>query len=99
MSYTVIFLSRALQELTEAWEWYENRKSGLGDEFKDRLINRVKNIKSYPERFPERKKAFREIKLKTFPYLIIYKIDNKRKVIAIVSVFHTSRNPNKKYKP
>jgi len=32
-----------------------------------------------------------------FPYLLIYKTANRKKVITIISVFHTSRNPKMKY--
>lgn len=50
-----------------------------------------------PERFPEKKRSFREAKIDVFPYLLIYKIANRKKVITIISVFHTSRNLKMKY--
>jgi len=31
MSYSIIFLRRAQKELLEAWEWYEGKQEGLGD--------------------------------------------------------------------
>ncbi|WP_018629652.1 hypothetical protein [Niabella aurantiaca] len=33
-----------------------------------------------------------------FPYLLIYKIARRKKIVTIVSIFHTSRDPGKKYK-
>ena len=97
MKYTSAILTRARIELLSAWEWYENEKDGLGDRFKKEIDQQIKQIEEFPERYPERKKTFREATLKIFPYVIIYKINKQKKVIAIVSIFHTSRNPRKKY--
>lgn len=70
MSYKIEFLPRARKELLEAWDWYDDRWSGLG---------------------------FRETKIGVFPYLIVYKLQKRKKIVAISSIFHTSKNPKKKY--
>ncbi|TKK65690.1 type II toxin-antitoxin system RelE/ParE family toxin [Ilyomonas limi] len=98
MSYTIVFLSRAQYELLEAWEWYEDKQTGLGDRFKDKVMKCIHNIAQHPERYPIRKRAFRDVRIEVFPYLIIYRIDANRNIIVISSIFHTSRNPKKKYK-
>ena len=98
MNYTIIFLLRASQELLEVWEWYEDRQLGLGDRFKQEVYNRIFQIEERPERYPERKRNYREISVKEFPYLIVYRINKKEKIVAIVSIFHMRRNPKKKYK-
>ncbi len=64
---------------------------------KSEIYNRIKDLERHPERYPERKQFFREAKIKTFPYLVIYRIDEEEKVILISSIFHTSRNPETKY--
>ena len=96
MSYTIVFLSRAQHELLEAWEWYEDKQAGLGDQFKNKVTERLHSLLQHPERYPIRKKEFREVRIEVFPYLIIYRIDKNTVVIA--SILHTSRNPKKKYK-
>ncbi|MBN8851647.1 MAG: type II toxin-antitoxin system RelE/ParE family toxin [Sphingobacteriales bacterium] len=58
---------------------------------------RLEQVAKTPERYAERRKGFRETNLKIFPYLIIYRIHKRKKIIAISSIFHTSRNPKKKY--
>lgn len=98
MSYNIFFLPKARQELLKAWEWYEDRQSGLGDRFKEIVFDQLKIIGSNPERHPEKKKNYREIGISVFPYLIIYKIKKRSKEVIVVSIFHTSRNPHKKYK-
>ncbi len=98
MNYEIIFESRATRELFEEWIWYEERQAGLGDKFENEVYKRIEQIKQNPERYPSRKKAFRESKIKRFPFLIIYKILEEEKIIFITSIFHTSRNPKSKYK-
>ena len=97
MSFTSIFLLRAKQELLNAWVWYEERQTGLGDRFKDEIFKHIKQIEQTPDRYRERKKPYRETRIKNFPYLIIYRVEQKKKLIIISSIFHTSRNPRKKY--
>jgi mRNA-degrading endonuclease RelE of RelBE toxin-antitoxin system len=98
MSYTSEFLLRARSELLAAWEWYEDKQEGLGDRFKKEVYDKISQIEITPERYPQRKKNFYEARLKIFPYLIIFRFQKQRKIIAIVSVFHTSRNPKRKYR-
>ena len=98
MIYSTEFLSKALLELLEAWKWYEDKQPGLGDKFKQQVYACVKIIEQHPERYPERKKNYREGFVNIFPYLLIYRTHKRKKVIAILSVFHTRRNPDKKYR-
>jgi plasmid stabilization system protein ParE len=87
--------SRAQKEISEAWSWYEERQQGLGDRFVKEVITRIKEIEQHPERYPNRYKSYKETLIKTFPYLIIYRINKRKKLILIVSVFHTALNPGK----
>jgi len=97
MTYKTELLPRARRELLEAWDWYDDRWIGLGDRFVREVEKRLQQIEKSPERYPERRKCFRETKIKVFPYLIIYRIHKQKKVVAVSSIFHTSRNPRKKY--
>ncbi len=84
--------------MLDAWIWYEDKQSGLGDRFLNEVYKRIEAIEQHPERYAERKKRFHETKIKTFPYLIIYRIEKEDEFVIIASIFHTSRNPNLKYK-
>jgi plasmid stabilization system protein ParE len=97
MSYAIEFLVRARKELLDAWDWYEDKQPGLGDRFINETEKAVQQIQQTPDQFPERKKKFREARIKIFPYLIIYQIHKQKRITAIASVFHTSRNPKRKY--
>jgi plasmid stabilization system protein ParE len=96
MSYKVEFLPRARRELLAAWDWYDDKWSGLGDRFLREVERKVQQIEKTPERYPERKKGFRETPIKVFPYLIVYRIQKRKKIVAISPIFHTRRNPKKK---
>ncbi len=98
MIYTSIFLLRAINELLDAWEWYEDRQIGLGDRFSIDIGKMVSEIEQHPERYSNKHGNYYEARIKSFPYLIVYRINKKQEKITIVSVFHTSRNPSKKYK-
>jgi plasmid stabilization system protein ParE len=97
MTYKIELLPRARREMLEAWDWYDDRWTGLGDRFVREVEKRLEQIEKTPDRYAERKKGFRETKVKVFPYLIIYRIHKRKKIVAISSIFHTSRNPKKKY--
>ena len=95
--YRTIFSSKAQREIAESWNWYEDRQLGLGDRFLNEIAEHIRKIEQTPIRFPIRFKSYRETPVPVFPFLIIYRINEKKKIIRIVSVFHTSRNPTKKY--
>ncbi len=95
--YQSILSVRAAQEIAESWKWYEERQQSLGDKFVKDVLHRLHQIEQFPERYPCRYKTYHEVMIENFPYKIIYKISKKKKLIQIISVFHASRNPKKKY--
>ena len=97
MNYSTIFLMRARKEILEAWGWYEDKQAGLGDRFREELLKRIYEIEQDPERYPQRKAPYRETLVKIFPYIIIYRLNKKKQLVIISSIFHAKRNPQKKY--
>ena len=95
--FSIILSSRAQKEVDKAWEWYEDKQEGLGDRFIKNLISRLQLIKTYPERYPTRYKSYKEAIVPVFPFLIIYRINRRKYLVRIVSIFHTSLNPKKKF--
>jgi len=53
-AYISILSSRAQKEITQAWEWYEERQQSLGDRFIKEVINKIRVIEQNPERYPTR---------------------------------------------
>jgi len=95
MTYTVNLLPKAEDELYAAIRWYEKEQPGLGDRFENEFLRKVTLIQNNPLHYPI-KKGFHETTTEVFPFLIVYKVDERRGVINIASVFHTSRHPKRK---
>ncbi|HWD88115.1 MAG TPA: type II toxin-antitoxin system RelE/ParE family toxin [Mucilaginibacter sp.] len=97
MSLGFLQLPKAKLEIIEAWEWYEDQRTGLGDQFVAEVEKKIIFIRNNPLHYPAKGK-YREAQIDIFPFLIVYKLDKAQNIIQIISVFHTSRHPKKKYK-
>lgn len=97
MTYTSVFSERSKKELMESWLWYEDRQYGLGGRFNEAVLKTVVQIQNNPLKGLSRNSIFREAIVKTFPFLIIYRIYEDNKTIFIHSIFHAKRSPKRKY--
>ena len=80
-------------ELTDAFDWYEERVPGLGSEFLlcvDAVFNAVLRN---PEHYARVHKIVRRALTRRFPYEVFFVEDDQR--IVILSVFHAKRNPKR----
>ncbi|HMP99859.1 MAG TPA: type II toxin-antitoxin system RelE/ParE family toxin [Cyclobacteriaceae bacterium] len=98
MAFQVFFHPQAETEYIEAIKWYEERLPGLGMKFENAVEKQIKLIACKPHHYQKKKAAFREAKTEKFPYIIVFKVYEKVNTILIAAVFHTSRNPKKKYR-
>ena len=96
MRYTFSQSPKAEREIITAWKWYEDELEGLGDRFRNEVFKKIDVILQNPFHYPL-KGIHREAKIKVFPFLIVYHIDEQSQQILIVSIFHTSRHPKRKY--
>ena len=97
MAYQLILLEEADKEYQEAAQWYESNSKDLGFRFIDIIEKKLQIIQEYPERFPKRNGNFRETPVKIFPYIIVYTCYKTEGIRTVNSIFHSSRNPRKKY--
>jgi hypothetical protein len=97
ITYSSLLSSKAQKEIIVSWKWYEARSKGLGDQFVKEVTETILKIEYYPDRYPIKYKNYRQTSIDTFPFLIIFKTNERNKLVRIVSVFHTSRHPDKKY--
>ena len=98
MNYSVELRDKASEEFIDAFLWYEEQRIGLGDLFERAVQNKLKHICSHPLHYKISYKNFHEASVATFPFLIIYAVDEKLKHITVIAIFHTSRHPKKKFK-
>lgn len=93
MAYRLIVSDRALREMGEAYEWYEEQIAGLGSEFLDALEALFKVIAESPQIYAETQRGVRRALLSRFPYGVFYA--SKGGIVSVLGVIHTSRNPRR----
>src|SRR5947209_2651229 len=87
-----ITLSARLEE-QQAYDYYEDISEGLGERFLQELEARYEAIRQHPEyySFIDDRKILRDVTLKRFPFVIIFRIlDDK---VYVLSVFNTYQLP------
>jgi len=94
--YQLIIRPYAIEMTENAYQWYEEQQNGLGDLFLLELESCYDKIEVWPISYNKIRKDFRQIILRKFPYVVIYKTIKEK--VVVYAVFHTSRNPNKKFK-
>lgn len=91
MGYNLLITLEAREEALDAFMWYENKLSGLGDELLVEVEQCYLKLTTNPLAygFLSDSVVVRYMLLSRFPYVIIYVI--KDNTVTIVSVRHTSR--------
>ncbi|MEO3404479.1 type II toxin-antitoxin system RelE/ParE family toxin [Mucilaginibacter sp. CAU 1740] len=97
MLYTVEVLLKAQLELSKSLKWYDEQLEGLGERLEFSVLAKLQSIAKHPLLYPNKKSDFRECKVDDFPFLIVYKVDDRRKIVTVYSIFHTSRRLGQKY--
>lgn len=99
MSYTYWVHEKIQKDLNEGFAWYEDKIKGLGYEFLNSIENKISEIIKHPHTFGSKgNPRYREALVNKFPYIIVYKVYEKKKEIFISSIHHTKKSPRKKYR-
>jgi len=77
----------------EARRWYEERRSGLGEEFARALNETVARILENPHAFPQVRGETRRDVLRRFPYAVFFRVTGDH--IVILAVTHGRRHPRR----
>ncbi len=90
--YNLIIKEEAAIEIEDAYLWYESKQKNLGERFLEVLNKCFLSIIASPGIFAKKYREMRQAPLKSFPFVVLYEIEEKN--IVVYAVFHTSRNPN-----
>ena len=93
MAARLIVAPEAAQDIAEAYEWYECRRAGLGEDFLSSVDACVQAICREPEMHGKVHENYRRGLLRRFPYAIFYECTGE--CVTVLSVFHTARDPGK----
>jgi toxin ParE1/3/4 len=91
MPYSLVIQTEAVFEIRDAFEWYEEQKTGLGYELIEEIEACYQKLITHPERYSYINPLYRRIKTNRFPYILIYEIEAEE--IIINSVRHIKRKP------
>jgi len=95
--YAYSFDPVAAVEYEETFLWYQQNSIVAADAFVDAMNEAINSICKTPKLYRNTYNTLREIHLKRFPFCLIYEVDDEKKQVVIISIFHQSRNPDEKY--
>jgi len=93
MSRRLIVRPEAEAEMTDAFEWYEDRVPGLGSEFLLCVDAVFSAIVRLPGKYPRVHRVVRRALARRFPYEVFFVEDDER--VVVLSVFHAKRTPKR----
>ncbi|HEV3386850.1 MAG TPA: type II toxin-antitoxin system RelE/ParE family toxin [Gemmata sp.] len=96
MSLPIAFIPEAREEFDSAVEWYENRADGLGRALRREINKVLERIATNPRVHAIVYQDVRKAVVRRFPYCVFYREDAGK--LAVLSVFHTSRDPAEWYR-
>lgn len=92
----LIYTSQSHKSILSTFDYYESAQKDLGDYFLSSLEECIVSIDAYPEIYKLIYKTYRQAKIKRFPYVVIFRLNEDE--IIIENVFNTYQNPIKKTK-
>lgn len=95
MAYKIIISPRAQKEIENAIDYYALYSIDAPLNFISVLKNAYTILENAPF-FRIRYKNVRAIKIEIFPHSLYFIIIEEKKIVKILSCFHSKRNPNKR---
>ena len=84
-------LPQAELDVSDAAEWYEEQRKGLGDEFLDQLDSVLRRVVKTPFQFPKIKNNVRRALLRRFPCSVYFAVTGE--TVELIAVLHQHREP------
>ena len=91
MNRPVTYLPDSRDDVDRAYAAYEERSVGLGEQFLDRLRQRVDVIAGNPEIYAVLRDNIRAAPLRQFPYVVYYRFESDR--VFVIAVLHGHQDP------
>jgi plasmid stabilization system protein ParE len=93
MAVNLVVLAEAEQDVSAAYDWYEERRVGLVEDFLGRVDACIQVICRLPEGYPVVHETYRRAVVRKFPYVVFYEYADE--TVTVYCVFHTSQDPEK----
>jgi len=89
MAFSIAVDPRAMQDIQQAIDFYENQQPGLGKQFEEILNQQLLRLEHTPF-FQLRYENVHCLPLKKYPYMIHFTVDEKEQLITVRAVLNTS---------
>jgi hypothetical protein len=93
MDYHIVFLPEVVDDLSQAINWYNNQRKGLGKNFVSSVKRCYSLLKRDPFCIAVKYDDIRCLPVSGFPYIMHYRVEKDSRTVVIFAVYHTSRNP------
>ncbi len=93
MAAELIVAPEVERDIAQAYDWYEEQRVGLGEDFLSRVDACIQGIVRNPELHKTIHEQYRRGLVRRFPYAVFY--EYVAGVVTVYCVFHTSRDPEK----
>jgi plasmid stabilization system protein ParE len=93
MAAELIIAPEAEQDLADAYDWYEARRAGLGEEFLSCVDACIQGICRMPEIYAVVHDNYRRALVRRFPYAVFYEYADE--TVTVYCVFHAAQDPQK----
>lgn len=91
MSLPLVFHPAVQGEIDDSYQWYEQQRAGLGQDFLTALDEAFNRLQQMPEAHQVIYKDVRRALPRRFPYGIYYRVHADR--IEVIAVQHSRRDP------
>lgn len=91
MSLRVLFRRAARDELENAAAWYEDRRSGLGEQFLSEIGDAIEKAAQRPQQYPVVLGDVRRTVCRRFPFAVYFRV--RGDALVVLAVFHGRRDP------
>ncbi|MBD3789677.1 MAG: type II toxin-antitoxin system RelE/ParE family toxin [Campylobacterales bacterium] len=86
------FLELAVQELNEAYSYYEEQQANLGNRFKQEIYNSLHRIAQSPKIYQKIQYDVRRCIVHKFPFNILFSIETDH--LLVIAIAHHHREPD-----
>jgi toxin ParE1/3/4 len=93
MTYVLRFLPEVETDVLNGRAWYEDKSSGLGEEFLRVFYACSQELTRNPMVHQMVHRDFRRCLLRRFPYAVYFRVEDDR--VVVFGVFHCARDPRK----
>lgn len=91
MTLRIVFRRAAKNEFEDAAVWYDQQRSGLGEEFIIEIEQSLASAGASPQRYPIVFGDVRRTVARRFPYAVYFRTRSDN--LVVLAVFHGRRNP------